>query len=82
MENNHIPRKTSRKGREEGVPAGEPKKNGGHQSKKAKTIRKSTKKVKRAKQIIEGQKFVTYLLKYRRNGGRRVSQQVHLKKGW
>ena len=43
-------------------------------SQKSENNKKINKKVKRAKQIIEGQKFVTYLLKYRGNGGRRVFQ--------
>jgi len=36
---------------------------------------------KKRKKIIEGQKIVTYLPKCRGNGGGRVSQRVHLKKG-
>jgi hypothetical protein len=50
-------------------------------SQKSEIVTKKAKKgQKKAKYLIKGQKLVTYLPKFRGNGGRRVSQQVHLNK--
>ena len=73
----HIP---ARAGREEGVPAGAAKKREVDKSKAKKNRQNRQKGPKKRKKIIEGKKLITYLLKRRGNRGRRVFQQVHLKK--
>ena len=77
----HIPAKTSREWREEGVPVGAPKKMDGNKSKKRKKNRENRPKCpKKRKKSIKGQKLITYLQKCRGSGERRVFQYVHLTK--